>query len=179
MSKRIDELLLLARFFEEPRAWHLREIARATGMNPSTASKYLEGYVKEGLLTKRRERGNVLYEPDTQNHDFLFEKRIFNLRRIRKSGLLKTLDEQLAYPTVILFGSWAKGENHEQSDLDLFVIADEKRAPDLTRYEKKLGAEIELFLHTPEKFRELRKHNKELANNVMNGIILSGYVEAY
>jgi len=105
------------------------------------------------------------------------KKKAYNVDQLYGSGLIAYLLEELAYPTIVLFGSYAKGENHESSDIDIFVLADEKKHPDLTKYEKALGAKIQLFLHTREEFTQLKKTNKELINNVLNGIRLEGYLE--
>lgn len=175
MSIRIDKEELLSCFFRQTE-WHLREIARATNMHPSSASKHLENFIKEGLLGKKENRGVMLYRP-TKSEIFLMKKRHWNEEQLRKSGLLEFLDKKLAYPTIILFGSYASGEDHEKSDIDLFVIAAEKKPLNLSSYEMRLGKEIQLFVHTPEEFRELRKSSVELINNVINGNVLSGFVE--
>ena len=178
MSKKIDEHRILELFFQDPREHHLREIARICHITPTTASKYLAQYVKKGLLAEQELRGNVLYRP-TEHERFLLEKKQWNIKRIVESGLLEELNNKLAYPAVILFGSLAKAENHPDSDIDLFIISEEKRQPDLSVFEKKLKAPIQTFIHTKKEFKELKKSNPELLNNVINGYILSGFLEAF
>ncbi len=87
------------------------------------------------------------------------------------------LNSELAHPIIVLFGSYAKAENHEKSDIDLFLVADEKKELNLQKFEKLLNAKIHLFLHTKNEFRKLKKTSPELVNNVINGFRLAGYLE--
>ena len=178
MSKKIESHQVLQPFLENTQQFHLREIARKLKISPETAKKYLEQFTKQELLTSTRERGNLLYEANQANEKLKFEKKIWNIRRIQKSGLLEELRDTLAEPTIVLFGSWARGENHEGSDVDLFIRTEETNEPDLKKYEKKLG-EIQLFLYNRKKFERMRKNNKELLSNIINGVILHGYVDIW
>ena len=74
---------------------------------------------------------------------------------------------------IILFGSAAKGEDLKESDIDLFVLAEEKKL-DLQKYEKLLGRKINILAE--ESFSKL---SKELRNNIINGIILYGYLKVF
>lgn len=178
MSKKINEQEILELFFSEEREYHLREVARQCGITPVSAKKYLEAFAKNGLLERREERGNLLYSP-SRNQSYAFEKSIHNLRTIRGSGLVTFLERELEYPAVVLFGSYAKGENRPDSDIDLFIIADTKKKLDVRAYEKRLSTTIHLFLHTPQEFGKMQKENPELLNNALNGIILTGYLEVF
>jgi predicted nucleotidyltransferase len=179
MFKIKDKFGLLEIFFKDPTEHHLREIARIAKISAATAGKYLRNYARQGLLKVEVKRGNLLFSPNTENRAFQIEKRAYNLMAIMKSGIVEYLEENLAYPLVILFGSYAKGENQPGSDIDLFIIASEKKKIDFARFEKKLGADIQTFIHTLEEFRAMQKNEPELANNIINGIILTGYLEAF
>ena len=72
----------------------------------------------------------------------------------------------------MLFGSFQRGEDVEDSDIDLFVEAC-KMDLDLNSYEKKLNRKIQIH------FRKcFGKLPEELKNNIINGIVLYGYLEA-
>ena len=74
---------------------------------------------------------------------------------------------------IILFGSASKGEDIEESDLDLFIQAPEKKLS-LEKYEKLLNRGITLFFE--ENFSRL---SNELKNNILNGIVLRGYIKTF
>lgn len=176
MSKKIDDALVLEQFFREEKEYCLREFARATNMNAMSAKKYLEQLKEEGLVQKKHVRNTILYTAKTDSEAFKRKKRNWNVEQLQE--LRTFLDEKLAYPTIILFGSYAKGENNARSDIDLCIITPEKKSVELKAYEEKLRATIHILMHTAKEFSELGKTSPELVNNIMNGIILSGYLKA-
>ena len=78
----------------------------------------------------------------------------------------------------MLYGSMAKGENIKQSDMDLFVLGGQKKGIDLKRFERSLGMPIPLMACSRKEFDDLKRKNRELVNNILNGISLAGFVEA-
>ena len=166
-------------FLEYPeKEYHVREIAKLTGISPTTASKYLEALKKKNLLTSKYERNHLLYASKTDSQEYINLKVYTNLEKIRTSGLIKFLEEKLNYPsTIILFGSFAKGENISRSDIDIFILAESKKQLALEKYEKILKHEIQLFTFSKQEFNKLKKTNKELFNNIVNGYTLYGFLE--
>ncbi|MBI4021282.1 MAG: nucleotidyltransferase domain-containing protein [Candidatus Aenigmarchaeota archaeon] len=181
MSKKIDAMTLLDPFLAEPnRTFNVREMARLTRLNPTTCSRYLTSLRKQGFLVRKKERNLILYAADTESHAYRDFKIYRNIRRIRASGLLQHLEDALNYPeAVILFGSYAKGENAARSDIDLFILSESGKRLDLDAFERKLGASIQVFMHTRQELEILKVKNKELLNNILNGIVLLGFVEVF
>ncbi|MBI2666730.1 nucleotidyltransferase domain-containing protein [Candidatus Woesearchaeota archaeon] len=169
---------VLELFFEYPnKEYHLRQLARETRIHPNTIMTLSKELADEELIVKWKERNLVLMKANIQGVLYKAKKQAHNIEKIIRSGFLEFLNSELAFPTIILFGSYAKAENYEKSDIDLFIIAETKKKLNLSQFEKKLGREIQLFLHTPEEFRKLKKDSPELINNVINGYKLSGYLE--
>ena len=170
----------LMNFFESPsKEFHIRQLARITKLHPNTIIKISDELVEEGLIekAKSREKPLVIMKANTQNLLYKLKKQAYNIEKIHKGGLIDYLDKELAHPTIVLFGSYAKGENHEKSDIDIFILADEKKDLKLDAFEKMLGAQIQIFLHTKKEFQKLKKNSPEFVNNVINGCKLSGYLE--
>ncbi|MBU2560726.1 MAG: nucleotidyltransferase domain-containing protein [Nanoarchaeota archaeon] len=168
--------------FEEPsRKFHIRLLARMTGLNPNTIISITDDLAKEGLLTKQKEKETnlVTIKANPQDTIFKIRKQAYNIEKIHKSGIIKHLEEQLSYPAIILFGSYAKAENHKSSDIDLFIVTEAKKEPDLAAFERRLGAPIQLFIHNKKELKRLVNTNPELMNNVLNGTVLSGFLEVF
>lgn len=173
-----EQILLNVLAKESP--LHVRKLARLTNLNPNTIINLTEKLVDENILTKIQDSDTKrVYIDFAKNKKAIFKKISCNVDGIYDSGLIDELEIFFAYPSIILFGSFAKGENHADSDIDLFIITEDKKEFDCSKFERKLGYEIELFVHTPKEFQELRKSSKELLNNVLNGIKLSGYTEVF
>ena len=179
MSKLIDNNKLLEIFYENPNKWyHIREISRIIKLSPTTASKYLNKLKKEGILDNKEERRHILFRANTEDKKFITKKINYNIDKIKNSGLITFLEEELIYPkAIILFGSYAKGENTPDSDIDIFVLTESKKKINLSDYEKNLKTEIQLFVHNNKEFQLMKKNNKEIFNNIINGIKLYGFIE--
>ncbi len=164
-------------FFEEPgREVHIRGYAKILNKSPATSLKYLNDFAKKGLLIKRKERMHVLYKANFDNDDFIALKSHYSLNKIKKSGVIDFLVDSFNLPEAIfLFGSYADCTNDKHSDIDLCVITSVKKDVDLTIFEKKLKAKIQLFVFSKQ---ELKK-NKELTNNIINGKKLYGFLEVF
>ncbi len=168
-------------FYDEPNRWyHVREIARLAQINPTTASKYLEIHSRQQIVIKKEERGHVLFRANAEHPAYRDRKIFYNIKNIKESGVIEFLEKELHYPqAIVLFGSYSKGENDQNSDIDLFILANKKKNPDVTIYEKRLKSKIQLVIKTKDEFLVLQKENKNLVNSMLNGIILKGFLEVF
>ena len=120
----------------------------------------------------------MLFKANTESKKFIDLKIMENLKKIRESGLLEYLNNEFNNPqAIILFGSFAKGENIQKSDVDMLVITPSKKELNLEGYNKYLGHKIHLFLFSEKEINQMKDKNKELINNFINGIVLDGYWE--
>lgn len=171
---------ILSKLFEDSeKEFHIRLLSRETGLNPNTIITITNKLAKEDLAEKWKdsERNLVLVKGKTDSQMFKIKKQAYSIEKIYECGLIEFLNKKLSYPAIFLFGSHAKGENLPESDIDLFIIADKKEKIDVSKFENKLKAEIQLFIHTKKELNELKKKSPELINNVLNGIKLAGYLE--
>lgn len=170
----MERIKLLECFFEEPNKWyHLREYARINNISPSTAMNYLNEFCEKGLLKKKKEHNLSLYKAEDESENFRDMKIFWNVQRIKNSKILDFLEEELKPNGIILFGSVSKGLDSKESDIDLFAMSSAKKEINLEKFEKILKRKIQLFVFNQKRLKE----TKELSNNILNGIILRGYIE--
>lgn len=160
-KERILELL-----FDFPtHRFHIREIARILKISAPAVSKAVYKLEKEDLITCKRE---FVFEITAKMGDkFKSLKRIHNLKKIYESGLADYLAEKFPFATIILFGSYSRGEDIEKSDIDIAILDKEKKL-ELEKFEKKLNRTINV------EFINFKKASLELKENLVNGIVLSG-----
>ena len=94
---------------------------------------------------------------------------------ILRSGLLDYLEEKYSPECIVLFGSTAKGMDDKESDIDIFIMSPSKKNISIERFEKILKKEIQLFIFDRQEFLK----QKDLANNIVNGIVLRGHLEVF
>lgn len=171
---------ILSIFTENPERWfHLREFSKVARINVSTAKKYLEIIHKEGMILRKKERNLVLYKANRENPEFINLKKFYLIGKIIKSGLLDFIEKEYNFPPIILYGSASKGEDSENSDIDIFVLSEKTKHPSLAVFEKKLKRSIHLIIMNKEDFRKAKISNKYIVNNLINGIMLSGFLEVF
>ena len=108
-------------------------------------------------------------ELNRENHRVIQLKRVENLRALYLSNFVEYITEQYAGSTIILFGSYAKGEDTINSDIDIAVIGSKEKNIDLHLFQKTLEREIRItYLDT------LDNVAKEFKENLCNGIVLAG-----
>jgi predicted nucleotidyltransferase len=165
-------------FFNEPTKPHyLIEISKKSKLAHTSTKKYLillkkEGIIKE-TLEKKGKRSYQIYSAELNSIQYKNYKIIFNLIKIYDSKIIDLLRDKLMPKAIVLFGSYFRGEDIEDSDIDIFVEAKMQKL-DLTRLEKELKRKIELHFN-----ENLSNYPKELRNNIINGDILYGYLEVY
>ena len=163
-------------FFVNPTAkLRVRHIEKTLKLPLPSVIRYCRELKKEGILTTIK-TGNVgFYTADRTNSSFLLEKKLYNIKSLYASGLVEFLKIKLSNPSLIVFGSYARGEDIESSDIDLYLETPSKKEINLERFEKLLNRKIQVFRH--KSISEIK--NKRLANNILNGIVLNGFVEVF
>ncbi|MCK4555031.1 MAG: nucleotidyltransferase domain-containing protein [Candidatus Aenigmarchaeota archaeon] len=163
-------------FFMNPTAkLRVREVERTLKLSLPSVIRYCKELEQEGILKTIKTGNIVFYTADKTNGDYLLEKRLFNIKQIHHSGLLDYIKETLSNPVIVLFGSYANGEDTGNSDLDLYIGTPSKKSINLEKFEKLIQRKIHVF-----KYDDIKKiQNNHLANNIINGITLNNYLEVF
>jgi len=175
MEIKID---ILRPFFEYPhKGQTIRGLAKAAKINHTTVRKYLIYYVKLGLLVKKQTVPYLTFTVNVSSKKYINLKLYYNLELIRESGLIEKMEKTYDYPPIVLFGSYSKAENDENSDIDICIVSDIKKEFDILELEKKWFKRISIHQFTKKSWEEAKEKNPELINNIANGITLSGQLE--
>ncbi len=170
----------LSLFLDNPQSrFHVREVARLVKESPTTVSTKLRRFKKEGFLLSKKEKNHLLYWAGASSV-FKEMKQFHNLKKIRNSGLLLFLTDFYNYPSaIVLFGSFRKGEDTSASDIDICIVTSKEGEPNLTKFERKLKHNIHLFVLSKEKLGIIKQKNPELLNNIINGLVVEGFLEVF
>ena len=119
-----------------------REIARILNVSPTAVSNSMKK-LKDSNLIKIEKTKTINFVSFNRDEQKAIElKRAENLKNIYLSGLSDYLEKELAGATVILFGSYSKGEDTNSSDIDIAVIERKDKMLELEKYEKILNRRI-------------------------------------
>jgi len=163
-------------FFKEPTKGHyLLEISAKTNLAHTSVKKHLMDLKKRAIVTelleKKGKRYFPIYTANMENREYKIYKRAHNLLSLEESGVIDVLKDEFMPACIVVFGSYARGEDVEDSDIDIFLECKEGKIG-MEQFEKQLSRKIQL--HFKENFGE---YPKELRNNISNGIVLRGYLK--
>jgi predicted nucleotidyltransferase len=152
-------------FFIEPTKVHfIKEISRKINLAPTSVKVHIDSLVKEGLIEETNKEIFKGYISKRDNPDFIFYKKINNLIQLKFSDITESLKEH--YPkSVILFGSYDKGEDIESSDIDIFIDSKNFKV-DIEKFEKLLKRSVHIIFK--------KEAGKNLLESINQGTILFG-----
>ncbi len=159
-------------FFDSPeKKFHMRQIARLTHLSAPGVMKIVAKLKKEGLLSW--ENTDIVKNVFVARSDkFICLKKCYNLLALQESKLVELLKDEYEEPeAIVLFGSFAKGEDNSKSDIDIAVVTNKTKVLDLKKVEGKLNKKVNVYEIN------IKECKKEFRNNLANGIILAGYLK--
>jgi len=176
MKRKDIKQTIIEYFFVKPNAkLRVRGIERTLKLPLPSVIRYCKELEKEGILTTIK-TGNVnFYTANRSSEEYLLEKKLYNIKKIYESGLVEYLRRELSNPAIVLFGSYSKGEDTEESDIDIYIETPSKKKVSLEKFEKMLKRRIQAFQQ--KNLNEIS--NPHLANNIINGITLNNYIEVF
>jgi len=164
-------LSFLAKFSDQE--YHEREIARKVGISYGSANRVLNDLALRGLLMRRRV-GKMLF------YSFNRSDPIYKLFKIFISiALIRPLIEKMksSASEIVLYGSCARGEDVLKSDVDLFIISEDKEEAQrlIQSFRFLKGFEhlkIEPVILSAMELLKSEKDDREFLSLVREGIVL-------
>lgn len=155
---------LLGLFFNNPDdKFYLREIARHIGKDAAGIKRELDNLVKIGLLAKEK-RGVQKYYFANKSSPIFSEMKGLIFKTTGIQGAMKaSLSRLKGVKTAFIYGSYAKGSEKEDSNINLMVIgqANITELNDMVMgLEEKLKREIDYLVFDEQEYRK-RKDSKD------------------
>jgi len=151
-----------------------REIAKLLGVSPTAIAKSIGKLSEEGIIKIKKEGLINLTKIwlNTDNKLVIGLKRAENLKMIYESKITDFLEEKFPGSTIILFGSYSRGEDNISSDIDIAIVGAKEKGIDLKRFNKIFERIVTINFYPS--FKEI---DKNLRENIFNGIILFGGIK--
>ncbi len=147
-----------------------RQISKLLKVSPTAVGKSIPSL--KDLISKEKISNIILITLNRDNPEAIQLKRTENMKNIYATKLAEFLENELPGATVILFGSYSRGEDTINSDIDLAIIGRKEKLMDLERFEKMLERKIIINFYS-----SLKEVHKDLRENICNGIVISGGIE--
>jgi len=163
LSSKIRSEIFRLLFGVNEEALHMREIERRSGLSIGTIQQEIKKLLRLNLIIKRKD-GNRIYYQANKEHPLYPEIRNLVLKT---AGLVdffrKALEANPIIRFAFVFGSLARHEERDKSDVDLMVIGDiamRQLTGLLSGVSTKIGREINLYILTTREFLK-RKSTKD------------------
>src|SRR3989338_997791 len=170
----LQQRILMLMFVKTGAPLNQRQVAKSLDVSPTAVMKALPGLEKENLIKmwQEKESGRWSIELNRDDRKAMQLKRIDNLRLIYHSDLADFLESEFAGATIILFGSYSRGEDTINSDIDLAIIGRKEKQVNLLGFESILKRKININFYD-----SLKNIHKHLRENITNGFIITGGIE--
>jgi predicted nucleotidyltransferase len=165
--------ILAVTYLEPERSWYMSELARRLGVPPSSIQRELASLTSAGILARRQDGNRVLFQADPACP--IGEE----LRQIlRKTAAVYGPIEEALRPllprieSAFVYGSFARGEEHARSDIDLMVIGSVSLfdlSVALRPAQGRLGREVNITAYPPDEFAKKLRAGNHFLSTVMNG----------
>ncbi len=146
----------------------IRELAKEADISPSTAKNCLD-YLSGKRLVKKKILGRShYYKLDMENFLARHLKILFSLNELNDSAIVKELLSKYdGIHSIVLYGSVARGEDDDKSDIDILVISRKEVKIKGLESEKKLKRELAIILYSMSQWKTKAKEDKIFYDRVI------------
>lgn len=168
MVLKCSHFKVLEVFFQEPTTLHfIKEIARKVQLAPTSVRQHINALLNEGLIVRKKGTPFNGFTGNRENENFLFFKKVYNLYSLNE--LMNYIIAQTHPSVLAFFGSYARGEDVESSDIDIIAVTKGKREVSIGKYETALQRKINILV-----VERINKLEREIRKKVMSGMVLYG-----
>lgn len=156
----------------------LSDLAKEAGVAKANIGKILEELQEFELISIEKLSKIWRIKSNQTNWFYVRGKIVYNLNFVYSSGLVEFLVDYYKNPkAIVLFGSFRKGEDLSNSDIDIAIESNEIKEYRITGLRKLSGFEdiikrrIQIHLFNRDSI------DLSVFNNIANGILLWGFLE--
>jgi predicted nucleotidyltransferase len=175
-----SRIKLLAHFFLHPgESFYIRQLERLIHKPVGQIGPELQNLEKIGLLVSSREGNHKRYSFN-KNFPIYDELRSIFLKTEGAGTIIKEVLSRLEkVELAFIYGSFASGEEHAGSDIDLMIVgdvSDRKTSPEISRAENELRRSLNYSLYSRKEVRSRLSKRDNFIRTVFKGpkIIILG-----
>ena len=146
---------------------HVRELAKKLNTNHMTVSRKIKELEKENVVDYKEEGKNKVYflKKTIEAKSYAYKTENYKLLRLLKKysqlrSIIEKIQKDNRISLAILFGSYAKGNPKEDSDVDVYIeTQDRKIKPEIQRINTKLSVKIGEYDKSSLLIKEIEKNH--------------------
>lgn len=160
-------------FYNYPtKQWHFEELRVKAKLSRAQTNEWLKKLQKEDIIQKVVPQGKMpYYVAQYGQAHYQNSKRLYALEQLHACGFLDYLTSLSKAHVVVLFGSFARGDWYDESDIDIFVYGNVDTMY-VGKYRSILKREIQIFCS--KNAGDLQEMGSGLVKNIIKGITIKG-----
>jgi len=160
-------------FLNEPtKHWHFKDIVKNACISKERANFWLKKLSKNKIINHTKPKGKMPYFQGNWEHpNYDYKKKLYGFNQLYESGLLTKLLFLEEAKTIIIFGSFARGDWHTKSDIDIFIYGN---PGDLKYGDIFAGREVQV--HAFETKKDIKKIKTGIMKNIIKGFFVKGSI---
>ena len=171
LSSKIRSEIFRMLFGVNDEALHMREIERRSGLSIGTIQQEIKKLLRLNLIIERKD-GNRIYYKANKEHPLYAEIRSLVLKT---AGLVdffrKAMEANPNIPIAFVFGSLARNEEKDKSDVDLMIIGEitmRRLTGLLSGVSAQIGREINPYILTAREFLKRKSAKDHFLTQVLD-----------
>jgi predicted nucleotidyltransferase len=158
-------------FFKNPTKIHfIRQISREINLAQTSVRNKIHELKKEGLVKDMKAEPFDGLVANRDNEKFIHYKHAYNFSSL--FDLKQEIISSLHPRAILIFGSYSRGEDVEESDIDIIILSKIKKDLNLKKFEKKLSRNINIMI-----IQSLNELDKDVKKNAINGWVVHGAID--
>ena len=144
------------------------EIQKSTKVSRAGINFSLRELARERLVFREKKGKIYLYSVDP-NNPIIKQLKVLNTIVLLHSLVTRVKKNS---EKITLFGSCARGENIYNSDIDIFVLTNDRDAVEKELRKHNIGKKLQVIIRTPLKFTEMEKKEPVFFEEISRGVTL-------
>lgn len=161
------------------KAFHIRQLSKELDVSTTAIIEGVKILKDHNIITIEEGKVTKDIKADIESKNYRSYKIAFNLYKLANCNFINKLVEYFHNPECIsIFGSFAKGEDIEESDIDILIVSTyekpkTKEFEDIVKkFEKEINRTVNFHIQ-----KSFSKSEDSFKNAVANGIVLHGYLK--
>lgn len=155
---------------------HLNELARHLEISQGSTKSYCDAFVGEGLILESSKGNLRLFRLNRDDFAVREMTKAYYLLKLKHLGIERIAADCIS---LAIYGSFARGDIDERSDLDLLVIGDESNVDrdKVLEIQDTMGREVQLTLLPYYRWEAMKKEGDKFAESILKKHVLVNGVE--
>jgi predicted nucleotidyltransferase len=155
---------------------HLNELARHLEIARGSAKSYCDAFVDEGLILESLKGNLRLFRLNRDDFAIKEMMKVYYLLKLKNLGIERLAKDSMS---LAVYGSFARGNIDERSDLDLLVIGEESNVDrdEVLKLQDALNREVQLTLLPYYRWETMKKEGDRFVESVLRKHVLISGVE--